>query len=78
VEVLKKHKTAQSIYEALHSYFQQRHDLGAPVKLLVHHALQALEVLVLEGWVQGSVKPGLPYLKLETPVEGDIIHTNRD
>ncbi|MBM70476.1 MAG: hypothetical protein CME43_13490 [Haliea sp.] len=78
VEVLKTHKTAQSIYEALHHYFQQRRDLGAPLQLLVHHALQALEVLLLEGWVQGSVKPGLPYLKLETPEEGQIIHTNRD
>ncbi len=78
VEVVKKHRSAQAIYGSLHQYFQHRRDLGAPVKLLVHHALQALEVLLLEGWVQGSVKPGLPYMKLDTPVEGEIIHANRD
>lgn len=78
IEALKKHKSARAIYEALLLYFEQRRDLGAPAKLLVQHALQALEVMLLEGWVQGSVKPGQPFLKLGTPTEGDIIHSNRD
>ena len=47
-------------------------------KIAVHHAMQALEVMLGEGWLVGRYEPKLPRVSIETPEEGDIIHTNRD
>lgn len=78
VEILKKHKTAQSIYQALLSYFKNKPDFIASPTIALHHAFQALEVLLLEGWVEGKLDPRTPRLTLTTPEEGEIIHKNRD
>jgi len=42
----------------------------------VHQLLQALEVLVEEGWVQASLNPMLPRLTVHSPREGQMIHTH--
>ncbi|MDZ4812072.1 MAG: NAD(P)/FAD-dependent oxidoreductase [Pseudomonadota bacterium] len=39
--------------------------------------LQALELMLVEGWVQGRFDPKEPRLDLSTPREGSAIHTNR-
>lgn len=41
-------------------------------------ALQALEVMINDGWVEASLDPKRPRITLDTPVEGQIIHTNDD
>ncbi|MCA9637076.1 MAG: tryptophan 7-halogenase, partial [Myxococcales bacterium] len=46
--------------------------------LLVQHALQALEVMLSEGWVRGRNDPRRGRISLETPDEGPRIHANRD
>ncbi len=43
-----------------------------------YHLLQALELMLTEGWVRGSLDPTLPRLALGSPLEGEIIHTNRE
>lgn len=76
LELVKTKKTAGAIYQAMIEYFRSRPDLGASPELLMQHGLQALEVMLIEGWVQGLNKPGLPRLKLQTPEEGEIIHAH--
>ena len=48
------------------------------VRVAVLHAFQVLEVMLSEGWVRGTFDPTKPRLALETPQEGEYIHTNRD
>ena len=76
LELVKTRKSAGAIYQAMIEYFRSRSDLGASPELLMQHGLQALEVMLIEGWVQGLNKPGLPRLKLRTPEEGEIIHAH--
>ncbi len=40
--------------------------------------IQALELMISEGWVQGSFDPTLGRLQLNSPMEGESIHSNRD
>lgn len=47
-------------------------------QVLLHHLLQALEVMLNEGWVKGEHDPQRPGINLETPDEGLIIHTNQE
>lgn len=47
-------------------------------QLLVHHLLQALEVMLEDGWVRGKRDPTRPGIDLTTPDEGVKIHTNRE
>lgn len=42
----------------------------------MQHLLQALEVMVTDGWVEAKHNPKRPKLALDTPYEGRIIHTN--
>ncbi|NNJ64994.1 MAG: hypothetical protein HKP16_05475 [Xanthomonadales bacterium] len=44
--------------------------------LIVHHLLQALELMLNDGWVKGRRDPKRPGIDLNTPIEGQIIHTN--
>ena len=45
-------------------------------QLVVHHLLQALELMLSDGWVKGRHDRNKPGLDLTTPMEGQIIHTN--
>ena len=47
-------------------------------QLLLHHLLQALEVMLNEEWVAGEHNPARPGINLETPEEGLSVHTNRE
>lgn len=40
--------------------------------------IQAFELMISEGWIEGRYDPELGLLKLATPREGDIIHSNSD
>ncbi len=67
----------EDIYYDLIKYFQQHQPAENP-KIALHHALQALEVLLVEGWIKGTLDRRKSRLKLSTPEEGMIIHKNRD
>jgi flavin-dependent dehydrogenase len=60
--------------------FQQHamHQKQMAPQLLLHHLLQALEVMLNEGWVLGEHNPERPGINLETPDEGLIVHTNQE
>ena len=45
---------------------------------MVHHLLQALELMLNDGWLKGSRDPKRPGIDLSTPMEGRVIHTNRE
>ncbi len=47
-------------------------------QIVVHHLLQALELMLNDGWVQGKYDKKKPGINLETPMEGHIVHTNID
>ena len=44
------------------------------VKVGINHALQALEVMLSEGWVRGAVDPARPRLQVTIPEEGHDFH----
>ena len=45
-------------------------------KLVIHHLMQVLELMVNDGWVTAKYDPKRPTIDLSTPDEGQIIHTN--
>lgn len=47
-------------------------------RVSLHHYLQALEVMLAEGWVVGKLDPRKPRITLTTPAESRYIHANRD
>ncbi len=47
-------------------------------ELAMHHLVQALEVMVSDGWVRTRLDPREPRLQLDTPYEGNTIHSNED
>lgn len=52
---------------------------GQPIgDLNLQLLLQALEVMVTDGWVDAKHNPKRPTLKLDTPFEGRMIRTNDD
>lgn len=45
-------------------------------RVAMQHAMQTLEVMLNDGWVIGKLDKRKPRLSLETPEEGDIIHSH--
>ena len=73
VSILEKTSDAAKIVEALRASVAGRMP-GAHVDLVVHHAMQVLEVMVNNYWVVCGVKKNRPLLEIRTPEEGEIIH----
>lgn len=46
--------------------------------IVLHHLLQALELMLNQGWVRGERDPRRPGIDLSTPDEGSIVHINLD
>nr|HMP18589.1 hypothetical protein [Gemmatales bacterium] len=73
---------------------QQASDIGSILQILqqmlvgkvapeqydfvVEQALQVLEVLVAEGWVQASLDDNLPRLNISSPREGKLIRNHEN
>lgn len=65
------------ILPALQSHaFKQAQAGQMEAKLVVHHLLQALELMLNDGWVKGRHDKNKPGIDLSTPLEGHIVHTN--
>jgi len=77
VEILKKHSQIDKIMAALRERASAEYS-PLHVELVVKHAMQTLEVMANDRWVQCSVRKGKPTLNLETPDEGQIIKTHQD
>jgi hypothetical protein len=76
VDILKRHSDISKILDELRASVRDRMP-EAHVELVVHHAVQVLEVMVNNYWVECGVKKNRPVLEIGTPVEGEIIHYAR-
>jgi flavin-dependent dehydrogenase len=74
VELLERHKDAQSLFKALNHAVVGEGTLGTGLE----HAMQCLEVMVSDQWVMARLDKKKPRIDVTTPDEGDAIHTNRD
>lgn len=43
-----------------------------------YHGVQAIELLISEGWVEGVADPSQPFVSISTPDEGVGVHTYRE
>lgn len=77
VKVLEVVVDIGSIIQQVQAVFQKQLQ-PAQYDPMLRAAMQALEVLVNEGWVIGSFDARLHRLSLETPREGALLHKNRD
>jgi flavin-dependent dehydrogenase len=75
VQAIRKDGRAESLVHNLGSFFTR---VGADPNTMVDHALQALEAMVVEGWVRGSLDSKGQRIHRETPTETPITHRNRD
>lgn len=77
IETLSRHQDIQSILSAISAASQQ--SLPAEhVALGTYQAMQTLEVMIADGWVIPKLDKKKPRLDLDTPVEGDLIHTDQN
>ncbi|HWB19608.1 MAG TPA: NAD(P)/FAD-dependent oxidoreductase [Phycisphaerales bacterium] len=75
-EILKKTSDAATIYQSLIASFASRvPELHA--RVLAKHALNSLEVLLSEGWINASLDKKRPLLNVTTPREGAFIHASQ-
>lgn len=73
IEILKRYNDISDIIQQLLAYFQHK-PLGATPQIALYYALQSLEVMLSEGWLQARFDPNRPRLTLTSPIEGAIIH----
>ena len=66
----------ENLYKSLQESFNQRF-LPQRAQVAMTQAMQALEVMVSEGWVDAKLNKKKPKLDLKTPQEGGMIHPNR-
>ncbi|WP_321390771.1 NAD(P)/FAD-dependent oxidoreductase [Emcibacter sp.] len=77
IEVLRQHSDIATIAQALLQHYAKTGTAATP-QLGLQHALQALEVMLNDGWVTAKLDKKKPKLNLSSPTEGQIIHKNRD
>ena len=77
IDTLRKHSQVEpllaALREALAKHYPPQH-----VELGVKHAMQTLEVMATDHWVQCSTRKGKPTLSMKTPTEGSNIKSRRD
>ena len=76
IEILKKHSDINDIVRAAHAWFMKRAPKRANLEL--QQSLQSLEVMIIDGWVWGTLNPKKPRLELSLKGEDGMIHRNRD
>jgi flavin-dependent dehydrogenase len=74
-KLLEKTDDITSFVQSLQRYALSRFQ-GVDRGVVVKESLQALEILVSEGWVEASLDPSRPRLQLSTPKEGGIIRSH--
>jgi hypothetical protein len=76
-EVLEEASDIETIFKMLQMVIARSLD-PVHAEVAMQHALQALEVMVNDGWVLGSLDKKGARLQLTTPKEGRQIHKNDD
>lgn len=77
VEVLKKHSYIMDIARELMGIFQSRGNSPAQANIETQQAIQALEVMLIDGWVWGQLDPKRQRLVASDPKQA-MIHANVD
>lgn len=74
VEILKEHQEIEDIYRLVMQSARSQLGSSGHAQVGVAHMLQALEVLINDGWVIGKLNKKKPRLQVSTPHEGQLIH----
>lgn len=74
-KLVPQHPRTPELLEAVRREMTQRMGPGGAEKG-VRDALQGLELLLAEGWLEGTAEPGRPFVRLNTPDEGLGVHTH--
>lgn len=77
--ILEKHSDINEMCRAVIRHFQQERGLSPQhANFELQQAIQALEVMILEGWVVGELDPSRPRLEIKSKKGDNMIHPNRD
>lgn len=69
----------QNVLNMLASHFSRYSQHPSDIQERMVRSIEALEALLLEGWVIGTLDPKRPLINMTTPWEdGPIIHSNQD
>lgn len=74
---LKQAEAAPEVLKHMHAYYAHTKEYSSPQEG-VHHAVQALELMVQDGWIEGVYDPAIPRIGLAVAEEDEFIHPNRD
>jgi flavin-dependent dehydrogenase len=75
ISVISEHKDITSIVENVKRELTKISN-PAELQLWMNQAMQAMEVMMGEGWLRGKVNLKKPRLAIGSPREGTLIHTN--
>ncbi|GAB4383298.1 MAG: hypothetical protein Kow0022_02790 [Phycisphaerales bacterium] len=78
VEHLQKHQAIADLVPALKRHYTRKGQPPDLVRINVQQALTTLEVLLIDGWVEGRLDPSKQRLNIRAGGEGSMIHVNRD
>ena len=76
-EVLKQARFVEPFVRTLQASIMQSSIEPSSRKVALQQAIFCLESMVAQGWVKASVTAGMPSLSLKTPLEGDVVYTER-
>jgi flavin-dependent dehydrogenase len=77
IMMLKKDQLLQGVLERLGPHFRKNNMMG-DLNYGIQQCMASLEMMVVEGWVKGSVDPNFPLISFEQESESDAIHANTD
>ncbi|MCW5947283.1 MAG: tryptophan 7-halogenase [Fimbriimonadales bacterium] len=77
IAVISEHKDITRIVENVKRELMKSSN-PAELQLWVNQAMQAMEVMIGEGWLRGKLNLKKPRLAIGSPREGTLIHTNVD
>jgi len=79
VDLLKKHSDVHALIDALRAHYSARPGRSkSRIAVNVQQAMATLEVLLVDGWVEGKFDPGKKKFSLKSKGEAGMIHVNRD
>jgi hypothetical protein len=76
-EVLQQHRTVEPILRTLQGTIAKSIPDHSSRKVALQQSIFCLESMISQGWVRASHTPGMPSLSLRTPVEGEIVYTEK-
>lgn len=78
LKVMEKHSDINDMCRAVVGHYQAKGKSASHANFELQQAIQALEVMLLEGWVVGEHDPKRPRLGIRSKKGDNMIHTNRD